>query len=108
MTGTIITSPGYPSGYLPDVFESYTVDVPAGKRIKVEFTDFHLEDKCNGECVFDWVRVMNGVAEDVLMEKTCSSDKPAVFTSKSNKITIYFKADSSVEEKGWALNWMEV
>ena len=98
----------YPSNYLPDVYESYTIDVPAGKLIKVEFTDFDLEEACNGECVFDWVRVMNGEAEDVLMEKTCSQDKPDVFTSKSNKITIYFKTDSSGEERGWELNWMEV
>jgi len=110
LEGTIITSPGYPAHYLPNVTEEYVFEVRAGKRIQVEFTDFILEDKCGGECAFDWVKVMDdGDGPDhILLDKTCSADKPKVFTSKSNKIKVFFQTDSSLEEKGWAMNCKEV
>ena len=46
--------------------------------------------------------------EDTLLDKTCSSDKPEVFTSLSNKIKIYFKTDESVQKRGWVMNYKEV
>ena len=118
MLGTTLTSPGYPVGYLPNVSRTYPIEVPEGKKIEVRFLDIDLENRCDGECLFDWVKVMDEEdadgdgaeddEEDILLDKSCYNDKPAVFTSLSNKIMVYFKTDESVQKKGWMLNWKEV
>ena len=94
------------------------LEVSEGKLMKIKFTDFELEPSCNGSCVFDYVMIMDGEDDDgdgigddegdELLRKTCSDNIPLPFTSKSNKIKMFFKTDGSVEKKGWRMVYSEV
>jgi len=108
LVSTNLTSPNYPHAYPANVSKEYTFAVSEGKKVMAEFLVLDLEDECNEECVFDWVKVIDGHLGDILLNKTCASNKPEPFTSKSNKIKIIFHTDASLEKQGWLLNVKEV
>ena len=111
----VLTSPGFPGDYPPNLQEKYPLVVSEGKTMQISFTDFELEGSCSGNCTFDYVMITednhgDGDEDDIdlLMPRTCSNNIPPYITSKSNKAVVHFITDDEVELKGWRLLYSEV
>ena len=112
-------SEGYEKNVYPANFHKmYEIEVAEGKLMEIEFTDFELESSWSGQCIYDYVMVVDaadddgdGVGDDeddILLHKTCSDMVPAPFTSKSHKVQVHFKTDKTVQKKGWRLVYTEL
>ena len=96
------------------------IEVEEGLVVAIEFTAFDVE--VESACSSDYVTIKNGDGT-TLMEKTCGpyqngdfstgiqnigSSLPAVDTSTSNRVEIYFYTNSLTTESGWRLTWRAV
>lgn len=50
-------SPLYPNTYKANRKCDYYIEAPMGKAIKLDFTDFDVEDNSGGTCDFDYLEV---------------------------------------------------
>lgn len=104
-TSGTFSSKNFPSSYPINFDETKTIEVDSGRRIKVTFTAFSLEQGWN--CVWDYLQVTDGDGS-VLLKKSCGTTKPDPFTSKTNKINVIFHSDYSVTSSGFNLAWSAV
>ncbi|XP_033943610.1 suppressor of tumorigenicity 14 protein homolog [Pseudochaenichthys georgianus] len=87
------SSPFFPSNYPPKTTCVWTIEAPKEKYLKVQFNKFFL-GKYSSQCQNDYVEV-NG-------QRLCGSKlKSTVVTSRTNKMTITFKSDSSYVDQGF-------
>ena len=121
LTPGVITSPNYPNYYQWNLRQTNRIEVEEGLVVAIEFTAFDVESyHWASTCTFDHVTIKNGDGT-TLMEKTCGSSTsiytggqnigsslPAVDTSTSNRVEIYFHTDSSSSKSGWRLTWRAV
>jgi len=84
-TSGTFSSKNFPGSYPTNFDETKTIEVDSGRKIKVKFTAFSLEQGRN--CVWDYLQVTDGDGS-VLMDKSCGTTKPADFTSKTNKFVL--------------------
>ena len=77
------------------------MEVEAGQRILIRFTDFSVEG--HSSCRYDSVTVQDNDGT-ILMGKTCYSKKLPDIISKTNKARVIFSTDYSVVYRGWSLN----
>lgn len=70
----------------------------AGKKVMLTFESFDLEP--HSSCGYDYVLVSK--------KKYCGSTKPGPITSSSNKMTVTFHSDSSVNHRGFSAAWKAV
>ncbi|XP_078507603.1 complement C1s subcomponent-like [Lissotriton helveticus] len=88
-----ITSPGYPAPYLSNQSMTWTVSVPQGYRLRLQFTHFDVgEDE---EYCQDYVKVTDGSQTLIIVCGKFSSDvgdipEPLEFISLSNTSTVTF------------------
>lgn len=52
-----ISSPLYPNNYKASRKCEYYIEAPLGKAIKLDFTDFDIEDTAGLSCDFDYLEV---------------------------------------------------
>eukprot|EP00118_Oscarella_pearsei_P009956 m.58895 g.58895 ORF g.58895 m.58895 type:complete len:711 (+) comp34843_c1_seq3:256-2388(+) len=97
-----ITSPEYPNNYPDKANCSWTIHVPAGNQIQINFTDFDVEDHHASHCPYDKVEVIVGNKKAGIH---CGKSHPDAVISKANQIRIGFKSDDSVNHKGFELNY---
>ncbi|KAK5864153.1 hypothetical protein PBY51_001114 [Eleginops maclovinus] len=91
------SSPFYPSNYPPKTTCEWTIEAPKEKFLKVQFNKFYL-GKYSSQCQNDYVEV-NG-------QRLCGSKlRNTVVTSRSNKMTINFKSDSSFVDQGFTAEY---
>jgi len=100
-----IVSPNYPEEYGNNMTETFDRSVEEGSQILITFTDFDIESHPN--CMWDWVKVVDGDGT-VLLPKSCGSDIPDPITSKTNRITVEFHSDGSVQRTGFKAEWKAV
>ena len=101
----LVTSPNYPQNYPASQFKEYPIKVSDGYVVEIVFSDFNLEDKT--ACSADWVQIMDGDGTE-LLKKSCGTTKPAKITSKTNRVKINFKSDSTYHYKGFRAEWKAV
>ncbi|XP_054546350.1 deleted in malignant brain tumors 1 protein-like [Talpa occidentalis] len=94
------SSPSHPGYYPNNAYCVWTIQVGAGYRINLGFNNMSLEMSSN--CGFDYVEILdeswNGSR---VLGKICNATK-RVFTSSSNKMTVRFRSDGSVQNIGFS------
>jgi len=118
----VVSSANYPGSYPNNVRKLDIIEVEEGLVVAIEFTAFDVESYYwASTCTFDHVTIKNSDGT-TLMEKTCgtsswgfitggqniSSSLPAVDTSTSNTVEIYFHTDHNTSKSGWSLTWRAV
>ena len=90
---------GTSSDYPPNVHETQTIVVPQGKKIRIQFTHFKVENCC------DYVRITDGDGTRLRQYQHKPSEKFIV--SKTNTVHVLFHTDASGQRFGWRMEWGE-
>lgn len=91
------TSPYFPSFYPPLVDCNWNINVPAGKKIKIEFSMFRVKEPGVdiSSCHKDYV--------EVLGKKFCGEKRRLVLSSTTNALEVKFHSDESYTDKGFRI-----
>jgi len=100
-----IQSDNYPNQYPVSQDKTYEMSAAAGKKIKMTFAAFSLEN--DWRCGWDYLTIVDGNGRE-LLGKSCGSVKPATVTSQTNKVKVVFHSDSSVTSTGFKIDWVAV
>jgi len=100
-----VQSDNYPSDYPVNQDKTYEISVAAGKKIKMTFAAFSLENAWR--CGWDYLTIVDGNGRE-LLGKSCGSVKPATVTSQTNKVKVVFHSDYSVTSTGFKIDWVSV
>lgn len=101
----VIESPNFPNSYPHNIDCSWTIDIPMGNTLGMEFSHFKLEELFSDRCMFDYLEILEMDGETQIDNRYCSSkpDKQIGPNTKSVKIT--FHSDISLSESGFRLEW---
>lgn len=106
----VIESPNFPDKYPVKADCLWTITVPPGNKIDLEFSHFDVEngmlfDKNNSHvCNFDYVEITEQIGEQPVSNKYCNH-MPTKITSKGPSLQIGFRTDGSGENGGFRLEW---
>ncbi|XP_040344460.1 chymotrypsinogen A-like isoform X2 [Herpailurus yagouaroundi] len=102
VSSTEITSPNYPHIY-PNMLNCTWIFYSAsGNKMKAVIKDFTTEESWN--CEWDYVSIYDGPDQQSrLLAHLCGSKKEFVLISSGAYLTINFKTDQSVGERGFKL-----
>uniref|UniRef100_A0A671Q2K7 Suppressor of tumorigenicity 14 protein-like n=1 Tax=Sinocyclocheilus anshuiensis TaxID=1608454 RepID=A0A671Q2K7_9TELE len=91
------TSPNFPSFYPPLLDCNWNINVPAGRRIKIEFSMFRVKEPGvdTSSCHKDYV--------EVLGKKYCGERRRLVLSSTTNSLEVKFHSDESYTDKGFRI-----
>lgn len=82
----------------------YSIRLPKGNRIKLQFKSFELEP--SSTCLFDYVEIYEGTNEnDPKVGKWCGNQAPPAYESSSNELLVIFRSDFSSAHKGFQANY---
>uniref|UniRef100_A0A3Q1IYA9 Uncharacterized protein n=1 Tax=Anabas testudineus TaxID=64144 RepID=A0A3Q1IYA9_ANATE len=99
------SSPNYPDDYPFNRDCIFKIIVEVNMQIMLNFTDFELEGS-PPSCMFDFVEIRDGGYEtSPLIGKFCSSEKPPVLVSHSNRLWVRFHSDSFITLRGFTAHW---
>ncbi|KAK7106350.1 neuropilin-1a-like [Littorina saxatilis] len=104
-----IEPPGYPEKYLTNMVCVWQITAPAGKSIRLNFTDFQIEK--SRSCKWDYVHIYDGERGGQLLGEYCgnkdhqSKAKFKPVTSFMNKTTVVFKSDVLYPARGFSLQY---
>ncbi|XP_065577276.1 cubilin-like isoform X4 [Artemia franciscana] len=93
-----IQSPGYPNVYPNRKLCVWVIQVPIGRKIKLEFEEFSLQEKVRGYCR-DFVSVHN--SPFLSQTRYCGSNTPGTISSSSSKMVVSFLADLRINGRGF-------
>ena len=100
----VIQSPDYPENYPEDVLCQWVIKLSPQYRIRLEF--MHLQVEKSTSCQYDFVLVMDGPpTSPTTLGRFCGNSSKTVVDSKSNEMTVLFKSDMSMTEKGFEAYW---
>ena len=109
LTGTF-WSPSYPLDYKNHASCKWQITVPSNYTLSVNFEDVILERTCcRCDYVEVWETLKNGSA--VLITKFCDDTKPdpsQQFRSTSNSVTVIFRSDATVHERGFKARYQAI
>ncbi|XP_049840768.1 cubilin-like [Schistocerca gregaria] len=102
-----ITSPYYPQLYPYRIDCEWTIHLPPGERLYVEFTDFELE--YSKSCTSDFIELRDGNSEESpLIGRYCGVYGPASFMSNGNKLYLRFRTDPALGGRGFTMKYHAV
>ena len=89
--------------FLTLLCQTWNLEVTPGKRIKLTFESFDLED--GASCKYDYVRI----SYESFDERYCGPNKPSPIISSGNTITVLFHSDgyNFKTYKGFKTTWEE-
>ncbi|CAG6015686.1 unnamed protein product [Menidia menidia] len=95
-----ITSPLHPSFYPPAVDCKWTIEVPKGKKVRVNFQMFRLKEPGVDIrfCHKDYVEIMG--------TKYCGEVSALALTSDTNILEVHFHSDESYTDKGFSAEYI--
>ncbi|XP_032800693.2 tumor necrosis factor-inducible gene 6 protein-like [Petromyzon marinus] len=98
------TSPDYPA-YRDRSICYWHIRVPYGSRVVISFSDFSVEEDAVA-CLADFLEVYDSY-DDVsgLVGRFCGSELPEDIVSTSNVMTLKFRSDSSVTDRGFVAHY---
>ena len=100
-----LVSPYYPSFYLNNMHRLWTLDAPAGQRIKLGFLFLNLEEE--GGCTggdFISIEDLNKAQHKIY----CGSILPKAFISKSSSIAVKFHSNKKYVRSGFKIRYEAV
>uniref|UniRef100_A0A182Y0Z6 Cubilin n=1 Tax=Anopheles stephensi TaxID=30069 RepID=A0A182Y0Z6_ANOST len=111
--GGIIESPNFPSEYAASMDCRWTIRVPPGNRINLEFSHFDfesinqqgLDNATHQRCPFDYVELQEMGSGDLPVVRRYCANKPAPFVSVGRSIDLIFHTDASGEQMGFRAEW---
>uniref|UniRef100_A0A8C7RSX3 ST14 transmembrane serine protease matriptase n=1 Tax=Oncorhynchus mykiss TaxID=8022 RepID=A0A8C7RSX3_ONCMY len=89
------SSPHYPSFYPPALDCKWTIEVPAGKQVRVKFTMFRMKEPRVD------VRVCHKDYIEVMGTKYCGEMSSLALTSTTSSLAVMFHSDESFTDKGF-------
>lgn len=94
-------------GYKNNLDCIWTVVVPRGDTISLEFQFFKLESSVN--CENDFVAIYDGASDkSPLVNKYCGSDKPADYKSKKNVASVRIKTNEKKTMNGFVVLYRRI
>ena len=79
-----------------------SITVAADKRVQLKFIAFDIEPARG--CRYDYLEITDGVRA----KKLCGTKRPSLYVSRTNKVVLRFKTDSSVTHKGYRAAYKSV
>ena len=109
LSGSIITSPGYPTENYPNYKTcEKVIRLEEGKSIRIRFLD-NFEIESHSSCNYDFIEIINGTTyNSPSIGKFCGSTKPQPIIIHEGTIRIKFRSDSSVNKKGFAMKISQI
>ena len=107
-----LTSPNYPQNYDNDLEQVEVLTADSGEQIQIDFIDFRLEG--DEGCSYDYVTITEEVqgAIETILEKTCGPRQQNTtfckIYSKTEEVTVTFKSDEIVTDRGFKLKWRKI
>ena len=101
-----ISSPGYPGYYYSSKNYYWSITVPEGKRIQVNFLDYGFPYSLT--CPGDFLTVYDGrTLDDAVSEKYYGYGRrlPAAFNSSGRYLYFKFRSDIVITGIGFKLEW---
>lgn len=100
----IVTTPNYPNIPPPHIDCTWTILVPTGERIRVDFIErFDLTH--SSSCDKEYVELRDGsTSSSQLIGSLCGGDKPTTKKSRSNVLLMKFFTDVSEPKNGFKAN----
>ncbi|XP_068081387.1 cubilin [Anabrus simplex] len=97
----IISSPGFPNNYPPNMHCAWSVSFPSGQAISVHFLTMNLETNCG----HDYVKIHSGASPTApRIGSYCGTTVPQDFVAQSNTLWIEFHSDKEVQSQGFKLH----
>ena len=90
--------------YPSDTVKAWILSGPGAGTIRLQFTSFDIES--DSHCLYDFVEVReSGLPNGALIGRFCGTTLPKMIESKSQKLWVKFKSDSSTEKSGFSADW---
>ena len=107
-TGVLRNSEGffsskhYPSILPPFSTCSWTITVPDGNYIRLEFKEFHIQkDELSGECI-DYILLQERGQDTAERERQICGTPPPFFLSATSELLVVYKTGLDVESLGFS------
>lgn len=102
----VIESPNFPDNYPHHSDCTWTIDVPPGNKLGIEFSHFALEEPAFGDhCDYDHMEIARFDGETQIDSKRYCRDKPEPFETDARRVQIKFHSDVSQSTSGFRLEW---
>ncbi|XP_063309273.1 embryonic protein UVS.2-like [Pelobates fuscus] len=100
------TSPGYPTGYSPNLNCTWIISAPPQYKISLTINDFELEPMFYWMCRSDSLSIYNGPdAASPLIGQFCGIEYPRSITSSGNSMVLQFLTDFSIQYEGFKASY---
>lgn len=103
----VIESPNFPDNYPHHVDCEWTIEVPLGNKIGIDFSHFAMEGRSYTQnCNFDYLEItqVDSEGRDMAKNKYCDN-KPEAFESTARTVVLKMHSDMSQTESGFRLEW---
>jgi hypothetical protein len=98
--GVIMDGSGH-ENYANNCSCKWQINVPVGKRIRIEFSNIDTEPNVDFVWIFDGTSTL----PENLLAKFSGTNKPPVITSFTNKVLVWFLTDAYHPGKGWEMHY---
>ena len=100
----VITDGSGPGNYANNCSCKWQINVPANKRIRIEFSKIDTQPNVDFVWLFDGTEAL----QENLLAKFSGKSKPPVITSFTNRVLVWFLTDSHTTGQGWEMNYTTV
>ena len=103
-----IYTPNYPENYGIKQICTWILQVPPGRRLKLEKFSYIIEDdvSCVGNCCYDYVSIHDGrnENEDKLVT-LCGKGEQGNIVSTGNNLFLKFESDKAITKSGFQIHY---
>uniref|UniRef100_A0A182M8Q1 Cubilin n=1 Tax=Anopheles culicifacies TaxID=139723 RepID=A0A182M8Q1_9DIPT len=111
--GGTIESPNFPNEYAASMDCRWTITVPPGNKINMEFSHFdfeaisqqNLDNITHQRCPFDYIELQELGTGDLPVARRYCANKPPPIVSMGRSIDLIFHTDASGEQMGFRAEW---
>ncbi|XP_070558027.1 dorsal-ventral patterning tolloid-like protein 1 [Ptychodera flava] len=93
-----LRSPGYPEPYPSGQECAFLISTDDDRKIRVEFEEFHLETRDNGQCIYDYFEFYDGDStSERHLGRYCGNRVPSVILSTGSHLLVMFVSDQTIQ-----------
>ncbi|MEI7726309.1 MAG: S8 family serine peptidase [Bacteroidota bacterium] len=97
----VITDGSGVENYANNCSCKWQINLPAGKRIRIEFSNIDTQPNVDFVWIFDGTSTL----PENLLAKFSGTNKPPVITSFTNKVLVWFLTNDHTIGKGWEMHY---